>query len=58
MEGGMATAALVILGLVLAAFGIGGFVFGQSEASIWLIVLGVVALIAAGSFQMLASRRP
>jgi hypothetical protein len=54
----MPTAALVILGLVLAAFGIGGFVFGQTNEAIWLIVLGLVALIAAGTFQMLVSRRP
>jgi len=54
----MATAALVILGLVLAIFGIGGFVFGSRDEAIWLIVLGVVALIAAGGFRLLTSRRP
>jgi len=53
----MAAAALVSLGLVLAIFGIAGYVFGSREGSIWLIGLGVVALIAAGSFQWL-SRRP
>jgi len=54
----MAAAALVILGVILTVFGIWGYIFGNSEGSIWLIGLGVVALIAAGSFQMLMSRRP
>ena len=52
----MASAALVILGMLLVVFGLWGYIFGNSEGSIWLIGLGVVSLIAAGIFQS-ASRR-
>ena len=53
----MAVAALVILGLILTVFGLGGFVWGGRDGSIWLIALGVVSLIAAGYFQMMGSRK-
>jgi hypothetical protein len=49
----MAAAALVILGVVLVLLGI-----FAANGSIPIIGLGLVALIAAGYFQMMGSRRP
>jgi hypothetical protein len=49
----MASAALVVLGVILVLLGI----FAAS-GSIPIIGLGIVALIAAGYFQMMASRKP
>jgi hypothetical protein len=53
-EGGnvVAAAALVIVGLVLVFLGL-----FAANGSVPLIGLGIVALIAAGYFQMTASRR-
>jgi hypothetical protein len=48
----MATAALVVLGVILVLFGI-----LASGVSYPLIGLGLVALIAAGILQVMASRR-
>jgi hypothetical protein len=48
----MATAALVILGVILVLFGI-----LASGVSYPLITLGIVALIAAGILQLMATRR-
>ncbi|MDP9467606.1 MAG: hypothetical protein M3P32_02540 [Chloroflexota bacterium] len=49
----MASAALVILGVLLVLLGI-----FAANGSIPIIGLGVVSLIAAGYFQMMASRKP
>jgi len=49
----MASAALVVLGVLLVVLGI--FAAG---GSIPIIALGIVSLIAAGYFQMMASRKP
>ncbi len=48
----MAAAALVILGVILILFGI-----LASGVSYPLIALGIVALIAAGILQLMATRR-
>lgn len=49
----MAAAALVVLGVVLVLLGL--FAAG---GSIPIIALGIVSLIAAGYFQMVAGRKP
>ena len=49
----MASAALVVLGVVLVVLGI-----FAANGSIPIIALGIVSLIAAGYFQMMASRKP
>jgi hypothetical protein len=51
MEGPMATAALVIVGIVLVFIGI-----FAAERLEW-VALGVLALIAAGVLQLFMSRR-
>jgi hypothetical protein len=48
----MASAALVVLGILLVVVGI-----FLANGSLPLIALGIVALIAAGYFQMMSSRR-
>ncbi|MEX0709855.1 MAG: hypothetical protein WD116_01465 [Chloroflexota bacterium] len=49
----MASAALVVLGVILVLLGI-----FAGNGSIPIIGLGVVSLIAAGYFQMMSSRKP
>lgn len=49
----VAAAALVIVGLVLVFLGI-----FAANGSVPIIGLGIVALIAAGYFQMTGSRKP
>lgn len=51
MQGGMAVIALVVAGAILLALGI------FAAGSFPMMVLGVVALIAAGAFEVLAQRR-
>ena len=47
----LASAALVILGIILVVLGIFG------GPSYWFIGFGIVALITAGTFQVTMSRR-
>ena len=51
MQGGIAVGALVVVGVLLVLLGL------FAAGSFPLIALGVVCLIAAGAFEVLAQRR-
>jgi hypothetical protein len=54
----MAATALVVIGVILVIFGILSQINRSNvEQSVWVIGLGIVALVAAGALQLQA-RRP
>ena len=56
-EGDMAATALVVIGVILVMFGILSQINRSNvEQSVWVIGLGIVALVAAGALQLQARR--